>query len=266
MEALWKVDLDYGTSGATTESRGPSPYDSPSVGSFLLPGDEPPWRNYTFSSPVASSRSRLYLPPNSSDLSAGSSSYTVKNNSVFSYTLSIVYSIYTATQSLWGNVDHFLIIYAHCVSIYIISILLYDNILFSHMYCHIWFVFIQFSRVVLNVPKILMEIPGRSIVCWWTSELQVCYMLCIIKQNILYSECCHIIKCIQVLFGFIRLLQCVQYYIIVLPYRVGAQLINVFSNEHNINEYQANVLLTKRVKKKIGNLNIDTSCLLYNTI
>ncbi|KAL4107186.1 hypothetical protein QTP88_017569 [Uroleucon formosanum] len=76
VEALWKVDLDYGTSGATTESRGPSPYDSPSVGSFLLPGDEPPWRNYTFSSPVASSRSRLYLPPNSSDLSAGSSSYT----------------------------------------------------------------------------------------------------------------------------------------------------------------------------------------------
>lgn len=62
-------------------------------------------------------------------------------------------------------------------------------------------------------------------------------MVCIIKQNILYSDCCHIIKCIQVLFGFIRLLQCVQLcYIIVLPYRVGAQLINV--------------LLTKRVKKK----------------
>ncbi|XP_060876797.1 segmentation protein cap'n'collar-like isoform X1 [Metopolophium dirhodum] len=76
VEALWKVDLDYGTSGATTESRGPSPYDSTSVGSFLLPGDEPPSRNYTFSSPEASSKSRWFLPPNSSDWSAGSSSHT----------------------------------------------------------------------------------------------------------------------------------------------------------------------------------------------
>lgn len=76
VEALWKVD--YATSGATTESSGSSPYNYTSVGSFLLPGDEPPSRNHTFSSPSNSSFPRWFIPPpntNSSDLSAGSSSF-----------------------------------------------------------------------------------------------------------------------------------------------------------------------------------------------
>lgn len=124
MEALWKVDLDYGTSGATTGSRGPSPYDSISVGSFLLPGDEPPSRNYTSSSPEASPNRRWYLPPNSSDWSAGSSSYAVKYNNVFR-TLSIVYSIYNIYIIRPPKVMRtcLLLLHVHCVSTYI----LYDK-------------------------------------------------------------------------------------------------------------------------------------------
>ncbi|XP_025191395.1 segmentation protein cap'n'collar-like isoform X2 [Melanaphis sacchari] len=78
VEALWKVDLDPGSSSATTDSRAPSPYNVTSVGSFLLPGDEPPSRNHTFSSAPGSSYPLWHIPPqntNSSDLSPSSSSF-----------------------------------------------------------------------------------------------------------------------------------------------------------------------------------------------
>jgi len=97
VEAFWKVDLDYGSSGTTTESRGPSPYNA---GSFLLPGDEPPSRNHTFSSPPGSSHGRWYLPPlntNSSDLSPSSSSFPSR----FECTLN-------SDGDSWG-VDHLLV-------------------------------------------------------------------------------------------------------------------------------------------------------------
>ncbi|KAF0765553.1 segmentation protein cap'n'collar-like isoform X1 [Aphis craccivora] len=80
VEALWKVDLDYGSSGATSDSYGPSPYNVTSAGSFLLPGDEPPSRNHTFSNPPSSSYPLWHIPPlntNSSDLSPSSSSFSV---------------------------------------------------------------------------------------------------------------------------------------------------------------------------------------------
>lgn len=79
VEALWKVDLDYGSSGATSDSYGPSPYNGTSAGSFLLPGDEPPSRNHTFSNPPSSSYPLWHIPPlntNSSDLSPSSSSFS----------------------------------------------------------------------------------------------------------------------------------------------------------------------------------------------
>lgn len=71
------------------------------------------------------------------------------------------------------------------------------------------FVFIQFSRADLNVmPETLMEIPGKSVACWWISEMQVRYMMrtYIMKQNIFYSDCRHIInkrvyKCYMTSYG-----------------------------------------------------------------
>lgn len=94
VESLWKVDLDYGTSMSappTAESRGASPYDSFNFGSFLSPGDDLPSRNFSFSRSSDLSTRRWYLPPNSSDFSASSSSYQVKKKKKGVYrTLSIL--------------------------------------------------------------------------------------------------------------------------------------------------------------------------------
>lgn len=82
MEALWKVDLDCGSTVATGESCGASSYGNIDEGSsfLLFPGDEPPLHNHTFNSPPSSSNRRWYLPPlnfTSNDISASSSSYPV---------------------------------------------------------------------------------------------------------------------------------------------------------------------------------------------
>ncbi|XP_050523220.1 segmentation protein cap'n'collar isoform X2 [Daktulosphaira vitifoliae] len=71
VEALWKVDLDYGSSATNTpvgEQRA-FPFSN-DVDSFLLPGDEPPSWNRTYNSPLNSSDRNWFLPPlgfNSSD-------------------------------------------------------------------------------------------------------------------------------------------------------------------------------------------------------
>ncbi|XP_050430343.1 segmentation protein cap'n'collar [Adelges cooleyi] len=70
VEALWKVDLDYG-SAEVGEQRVDFPYDDGEQ-PFLLPGDEPPSWNRTFSSPRSPTDRSWFLPPlgfNSSDLS-----------------------------------------------------------------------------------------------------------------------------------------------------------------------------------------------------
>lgn len=82
VEALWKVDLDCGSTAATGESLGVSPYGGTDEGSsfLLFPGDEPPSRNHTFSSSPSSSNRSWHLPPLNftlNDLSASSCSYPV---------------------------------------------------------------------------------------------------------------------------------------------------------------------------------------------
>lgn len=61
MESLWKVDLD----ASTAESRGVTPQYGGDIGEFLqLPGDEPPFRNYTLGSTAANpANRRWFLPP-----------------------------------------------------------------------------------------------------------------------------------------------------------------------------------------------------------
>lgn len=91
MEALWKVDLDCGSTATAGEGRCVSPYGgiNNDEGSFLLPGDEPPSRNHTFTSPPSSSDRRWFLPPlnfnSTSDLAAGFSSFPVSSRSCFEY-------------------------------------------------------------------------------------------------------------------------------------------------------------------------------------
>lgn len=84
MEALWKVDLDCGSTAAAGESRCVSPYSGDIVeGLFLqLPGDEPPSRNHTISIPPSSSDHRSLLPPvdyNCSEVSGGSRLFPVNH-------------------------------------------------------------------------------------------------------------------------------------------------------------------------------------------
>jgi len=70
VEALWKVDLDCGSTATADENcSGSPPYGGfVDVGSLLLPGDEPPSRNHTFSGPSCPANPRWFLPPfNSSD-------------------------------------------------------------------------------------------------------------------------------------------------------------------------------------------------------
>lgn len=87
VEALWKGDLDYELSEITEDSLGVSPFGADTnEGSFLLPGDEPPSRNHTFSSSPSSPNRRWHLLPlnfNSTDLSVGTSLYPVNCPSLF---------------------------------------------------------------------------------------------------------------------------------------------------------------------------------------
>lgn len=72
VEAIFKYDLEHEPTFG--ESRGASPYGDTNEGLFLLPGDEPPQRNYTLSSPPSSSNHRWFLPPlNNSGISVASS-------------------------------------------------------------------------------------------------------------------------------------------------------------------------------------------------
>lgn len=104
VEALWKVDLDSGSTAATGESHGASPYSNVDEGSpfLLFPGDEPPSRNYTLNSPPSSSNRRWCLPPlnfTSNDLSACSSSYPV--NIRILYILCLEYLLAEKAYIFW---------------------------------------------------------------------------------------------------------------------------------------------------------------------
>lgn len=87
VEALWKGDLDYELTEISEDSLGVSPFGvGTDEGSFLLPGDEPPSRNHTFSSSPSSPNRRWHLLPlnyNSTDLSVGTSLYPVNRPSFF---------------------------------------------------------------------------------------------------------------------------------------------------------------------------------------
>ncbi|XP_025412815.1 segmentation protein cap'n'collar isoform X2 [Sipha flava] len=61
VEAIFKSDLEH--EPIDEESHGAFPYGNTYEGLFLLPGDEPPQRNYTFSSPPSSSNHHWFFPP-----------------------------------------------------------------------------------------------------------------------------------------------------------------------------------------------------------
>lgn len=106
VEALWKVDLDCGSTAATGESRGASPYGGTDEGSsfLLFPGDEPPSRNHTFSSSPSSSNRRWNVPSlnfTSNDLSASSCSYPVNIRILYYFKTLIPLGSFKALSNLF---------------------------------------------------------------------------------------------------------------------------------------------------------------------